>query len=563
MIVAIVGAGQSGLTTAKTFIEKGIDIVVFEKSNSNGLFYNIKEKDYFKWSSSKYISSFSDFPIPKNYPIWMSINQFIQYLNAYKKKFNLDKYINYNTEVIKCIPKNNQWIITYRKHSFLYSITVDKLIITTGLNSTPKYPNLNNYSGAIFHGDDIYKMSKTEWKDNFNNKKILLLGGGESAFDVGHILVNNTKKLYFSTKNYIEWFPEWGYNKNEFKKCRKKNPAYFWYDYPSDTMLTYLEYSLPGPISGLWHNYGKVIFLGGTKKCSHTHFFLWDRGANTSKKLCNITKTPQSLFKKYVVKRTPFMCDINDNLVNIINYPIKYCGKNVITKKEIIKNVDIIICCTGYKKQFNFLDDKYYKCNLIKKIISTNNKNLAFIGFARPTMGSINSISEMQSWWTYLYFTNNLKYKIRNFKWGRPQDPLNIKNEHVNTIIIGNYYYRDLALDMNIHPNMKLLFLKNPKLWLQILFSSIHPTVFRLKGEFKHKNAKKFIYNLPSYKQQSKESGWVFYMFLFILLHIIFITFIVYLSKFLFKTLLNNKFSNIYKNVFTIFSIMYTYTYWY
>ena len=42
--ICIIGAGQSGLTTCKTFIEKNYNVLVLEKSNINGLFNSIKEK---------------------------------------------------------------------------------------------------------------------------------------------------------------------------------------------------------------------------------------------------------------------------------------------------------------------------------------------------------------------------------------------------------------------------------------------------------------------------------------------------------------------------------------
>jgi hypothetical protein len=398
MLVGIIGSGQSGLVTCKTFIEKNIDVIVFEKNRYNGLFYKIKEKKYFTWSSSKYISGFTDFPIPKNYPTWMNINNYTNYLDEYKNKFDLDKYIKYNTEVIKCVETdNNKWKIFYKINNKLYVKIVDKLIVCTGLNSVPKYPKLKNYTGDIYHGDEIYKMTKNEWKNKFSNKKILVLGGGESALDIGHMITNYTDKIYYSTKNYIEWFPDWGLDKNKYKNCSKKFPFVFQSKYPSDTMLSYLEYALPTPMSGFWHKYGR--FFLSQSKCVHLYFF-----DKKKSKLCDINKTPQPLFNKYVVKRTPFMCDIYENKVNVIYYPKKYDGKDVITKEEYIKNVDIIICCTGYKKEFKFLDKKYYTCKLIKKIVSSKNHNLAYIGFARPTMGSLNNIAEMQSWWTYMFF---------------------------------------------------------------------------------------------------------------------------------------------------------------
>lgn len=60
MKVCVIGAGQSGLVSYKTFVEAGYNVIVLEQSGTNGLYHNIKEKDYFRWSSSRYISGFSD-----------------------------------------------------------------------------------------------------------------------------------------------------------------------------------------------------------------------------------------------------------------------------------------------------------------------------------------------------------------------------------------------------------------------------------------------------------------------------------------------------------------------
>jgi hypothetical protein len=51
--------------------------------------------------------------------------------------------------------------------------------------------------------------------------------------------------------------------------------------------------------------------------------------------------------------------------------------------------------------------------------------NIAFIGYARPTMGSIAAIAEMQSWWIEKYFFDEtFSYKNRK-TWFRTIDPLN------------------------------------------------------------------------------------------------------------------------------------------
>lgn len=381
-----------------------------------------------------------------------------------------------------------------------------------------------------------------------------MIGGGESAFDIGHLCLKYTNKLYYTTKNYVEWFPEWGkkvsnrcsnnylpsknYPINKVLKTMKLPPqnnnyVFLYNDYPSDTRLTTTEYSLPTPMSGLWHRYGRFFllkgYMGAKTKCVHNY-----------EPLCNITKTPDGLFHKYVVKRTPFFCDLHDNKVNVVNYPINYVGNTIKLKNnKEIKDIDIIICATGYKKEFTFLDSKFLNDKLIKKIISTKNNNLAFIGFARPTMGSLTNVAEMQSWWASLYFKNKLNYKFRNYSWARPEDPLNLKNNFISTIVIGIYYYKDLALDMGIYPNMIKLFFTDFPLWKHIMSNSVHPTLFRLEGRFKHKDARKNILNtLPLTFLNTKK-----YLFGFLFFHLIFIVSIILIVFIIFSLSLKNKIS--------------------
>ena len=130
--VCIIGGGQSGLTTCKTFAEKNYNLIVLEKSiNYNGMFSTIQEKEYFTWSTSRYMSGFSDYPMDKKIPIWFTIQDYINYLKSYKDHFNLDKYIKYNSNVKKCIQNENQeWIVSYNE-TYLIS---KKLIICTGLH---------------------------------------------------------------------------------------------------------------------------------------------------------------------------------------------------------------------------------------------------------------------------------------------------------------------------------------------------------------------------------------------------------------------------------------------
>jgi thioredoxin reductase len=557
--ICIIGAGQSGLVTCKTFAEKNYNLIVLEKSiDYNGMFSTIQEKDYFTWSTSRYMSGFSDYPMDKKIPIWFTIQDYINYLKSYKDHFNLDKYIRYNSNVTKCIQNENQeWIVSYN-NSYLIC---KKLIICTGLNQTPKFPEIiNNFTGRIIHTEEVYRnMNKKDWINTFTNKRVLLIGGGESAFDIGHIITKYAKDTYYTTKNYIEWFPKGGDSDINLERINKlKLNNIFMVDTldfntptPTDTVLSYCEYSLPEPVSFLWHEFGRFITTWGySNNCNHGH-----------NKLCEINKTPDNLFKKYVVKRTDFLLDIYENKVKIINYPEKIEGNTIFIKKEIIENIDIIVCASGFKKYISFLDEKIYKDDFIKKIIPKNTTNIALIGYARPTMGGIAIIAEMQSWWTQLYFENKLNYTIRKplFK---NYDSLNLANNHVDSLMIGCYYMKDLAKDMKIEPNMIYLFFSDFELFKKIYTSSCHPMIYRIHGYKSYNNARNILMDTFS-DYENKNLNVKLYTLSFLILHIFFIImclifgfFLMYVTYSILK--LNNKnikFSENFK-LFYIYSVL-------
>lgn len=536
----IIGAGQSGLVTCKTFSEKTQNIIVLEKDTSNGMFSSVKEKNLFYWSTSRFMSGFSDFPMNKNIPVWFTIQQYVNYLNSYKKHFDLEKFIQYKSFVTKCMQNENQdWTIMYNTNQ---QIICKKLIVCSGLNQIPKYPDIiKNFTGEIIHTKQIYTdMNQEDWKQKFSNKKILLLGGGESAFDIGHLLTKYTNQLYYSSKDYIEWFYTGAETPTNVERAKKiKNKCFQYHknmdflNYPTDTLLVYPEYSLPEPMSNFWHNYGRRMLkpYRNCGNCSHNN-----------KKLCSINKTPENLFKKYVVKRTDFLLDMFENKVKVIYYPKKIENQTIYTKKEIIQNVDIIVCASGYKKQFPFLEPKVYQGEFIKKMIPYNTSNIAFIGFARPTMGSIAAIAEVQSWWVQDYFNHTLKYKIRKPIF-RNIDPLNLSNDNIDTIVIGCYYLKDLAKDMNLLNNMFCLFFTDFQLFTTIYTNSCHPMVYRLTGQRSFPQARNIVIDtFPKLKDRDTLSK--LYILLHIVYHIIFILFCFAVSYLLYFIIYQISFRN-------------------
>jgi hypothetical protein len=534
--VCIIGGGQSGLVTCKTFIEQNKNVIILEKCNNCiGMFSTIKEKELFKWSSSRYVSGFSDFPIPKSVPVWFTIKDYIEYLTSYMHHFGLDKYIQYNSNVTKCYQnKQEEWVVEYNNARLICK----KLIICAGLNQTPKFPEIiNDFTGEVIHTEYVYRnMYENDWKRKFSGKRILLLGGAESAYDIGHVIVQYSDQVYYSTKNYTEWFPPGNEPPEIIKRIKKIdnkcfNGSLFLNKTPTDTQLNYIEHSLPEPMSHVWHEYGRPAIIamfsipfylkyGNVKcpKCTHNH-----------NKLCEINETPNSLFKKYVVKRTDFLLDMFENKVNILYYPDKIQGRTAYTKEQIIDDIDIIICATGFKKQIPFLENDVWSGILIKKMIPKKYSNIAFIGYARPTMGSIAAVAEIQSWWVHKYFYDkSFTYNVRTPLF-REIDQLNIPNEHINTIVNGCFYIKDLAKDLHIEPNMIYLFFTDLKLFFKIFTGTCHPMMYRIHGYKSYDNARDTF--LETYIEENKKGlNQYLYLLFFIALHILFITFLIIIA---------------------------------
>lgn len=533
--ICIIGGGQSGLVTLKTFLETTKNIIVLEKCNGcSGLFSTIKEQEAFKWSTSRYMSGFSDFPMPKTVPDWFTIKEYVEYLESYKKHFELTPYLQYNSAVQRCYQnEKEEWVVEYNKY---HTLICKKLIVCTGLNQTPKFPEIvRKFTGELIHTHDVYiNMTQEDWSRKFTGKRILLLGGGESAYDIGHVLTKYAATLYYSTKNYTEWFPKGGEEpeiKEEIKRINNPclNDVYSKnkFNTPTDTLLSYAEYSLPEPMSHLWHEYGRYAVLSEFNlrkmcaKCTHQ-----------IPELCKINETPDNLFKTYVVKRTEFVLDMHDNKVEIVYYPDEIKGTTVFTKEKQIENVDIIVCATGYQKYFPFLQEDIWKGELIKKMIPIRYKNIAFIGYARPTMGSIAAVAEMQGWWIQRYFYDpSFHYSIRTSTF-RTIDPLNLSNEHINTVVIGCFYLKDLAKDLEIEPRMLYLFFTDFPLFFKIFMGSCHPMMYRIHGYKTHSAAREIL--MDTYISHDKRNFIDYlYISLFLFLHLVFIVFFIMIAWFI------------------------------
>ena len=141
--------------------------------------------------------AFSDFPPPKEFPIYMHNSQVLEYYKLYMRKFDLEKYIQYNTEVnqltkSKDFEETGCWDVQTQCAGVEYHTTFDAVMVCTGHFSEKLQPHFlgeESFPGKIIHSLD-YRHPQ-----GYEGKTVLVIGIGNSGADISAELSHVTKKV--------------------------------------------------------------------------------------------------------------------------------------------------------------------------------------------------------------------------------------------------------------------------------------------------------------------------------------------------------------------------------
>lgn len=180
--VLIVGAGPNGLAAARACRTFGVEYDHVERHTDVGGIWDhendgspIYESAHF--ISSKSMSGFLGFPMPESFPDYPSRSQILSYLRDFADAFALREGIQFGTAVTSAAERaGGGWNVTLGDKT---TRTYDALIACTGTQWLPVMPT---YPGT-FTGD--MRHSSTYWSgDELRKKRVLIIGGGNSGFDI-------------------------------------------------------------------------------------------------------------------------------------------------------------------------------------------------------------------------------------------------------------------------------------------------------------------------------------------------------------------------------------------
>ena len=173
----IVGAGPCGLAMAKALKEAAIayDQVEADDGVGGNWYHGVYQTAHI--ISSKKTTEYPDFPMPADYPDFPSGKQMADYYRLYADAFGLLGNIQFKTKVIMCRPlENEKWQVEFESgERQIYK----GVVVCNGHRWHRRFPSYpGEFAGEYIHSKDYLSPEQLE------NKRVLVIGGGNSACDI-------------------------------------------------------------------------------------------------------------------------------------------------------------------------------------------------------------------------------------------------------------------------------------------------------------------------------------------------------------------------------------------
>lgn len=390
MKIAVVGAGSSGLITLKYLLDTfpSADVVCFEKSHAvRGCWGD--QRPGFVSTSTKYTTQFSCFrqwepevTPEQDFEEFYRGAEFGDYLDAFAAHFNLKERISFGTEVRHLARVDGGWTLVLAEKGKEKRLRFDAVFLCTGLVNQ-KVP-----VGAT-------SIPVAEDPESIRDATVVVVGGGESATDVANHLAqpahNNT--VYLSLRSGIRVSPRY-------------HPIR---GVPSDFLRNRLLLSFgKGPRNWIGERF--VTFRIRFDQLlarwfPHQHAPTDpDEQARALRRAWDLklkARAKGRLFNVFHNKSDDFLDAVAEQRLEIIGPPVDaqwttYFDFDQSMTRPLVP--DVLVWSTGYHSCLPELSDgRIHLKDFYHGCVHIDRNNLFLIGFARPIIGNIPSISEMQA----------------------------------------------------------------------------------------------------------------------------------------------------------------------
>jgi thioredoxin reductase len=364
----VIGAGSSGIAAAKALHTRGIPFDCFEKSDrvgGNWVYRNVNGMSSCYRSlhinTSRKRMEYSDFPMPDSYPQFPHHTHIATYFDAYVDHFGLRDQITFGTGV-EHASKDGDWRVTLDTGE---ERRYDALLVANGHHwdarwPEPAFPGADEFAGVQMHSHD-YKGEDAMF---FRDKRVVVLGMGNSAMDIAVEASFSAEKVFLAARRGAYVIPKWVFGR------------------PLDQIGTAPK--VPFKV--------RQLIAAGLLRASVGDMQRY-----------GLPKPDHGILEAHPTVSDDVLSRIGHGEITPKPNIVRLTERSVVFADGSEEPADIVVYCTGYKVSFPFFDPGFISAPdndlpLYRRVFHPDVDGVYFIALLQP-LGATMPLAEAQSEW--------------------------------------------------------------------------------------------------------------------------------------------------------------------
>jgi hypothetical protein len=406
--VCIIGAGLSGIVTAKVLLHDGFNVTIFDKEPTiGGVWAPSRAYAGLCTNNPQQAYAFSDFPYPETCDEFPTASQVFDYLESYVKKFGLESRLRLSTEILSVARRTTE---DEGSHSGFQvkvrpmggskgtkMLVFDFVVVCNGVFSKPNVPQIegkDHFVGSLIH------TSKMVDREVLSGQRVVVVGAGKSALDCASVAAHEaaSSTLVFRTPHWMlpRYFPG-----------GKRVDKVFFTRFSEKILPAYYRVSH-------WETIIRTI--------AAPFLWLWRKGMSCY--VSRILGMPPEMVPQGPVTSGAENIGIGSRFYEVLQEGLaqtkragirSFSGRNTL-QLDNGENIeaDVVIFATGWRQDVSILDDELRakiqrdgKFHLYRNILPPREQRLGFVGYA--SAGNNALTSEVGAHWLSQCFRKGLK----------------------------------------------------------------------------------------------------------------------------------------------------------